>query len=308
MMDNQLHRTLGAIVAVLFFFHLELGVCLAKSKVVYGEDNRVDLKDALPLHQQWARSVLAMLPTDQLISNDFGLTFDLKNDSNHDGIDDMLGRLCEGQRFRDQVTPAHCTGFLVAPDIVITAGHCIKNQDDCSENSFAFDFNDESTRKNEKGETIFFIKSSDVYHCKEVVAQRYDPTMVDMRDFSIIRLDRKVTDRVPLKVRREGRISETEELVLVGHPWGMPMKIATGASIRKNDNDIFFTATTDSFKGNSGSPVFNAKSGEVEGVLVRGEVDYEYDDSLNCIKVKVCKEEECMGEDVTRTTIIPMLY
>ncbi|MFH0824320.1 MAG: trypsin-like serine protease, partial [Pseudomonadota bacterium] len=35
-------------------------------------------------------------------------------------------RLCLKERFRDQPVGGDCTGFLVAPDIIATAGHCVR--------------------------------------------------------------------------------------------------------------------------------------------------------------------------------------
>ena len=55
------------------------------------------------------------------------------------------------------------------------------------------------------------------------------------------------------------------------------MKIADGAWVRKNTNPVFFQTNLDAFGGNSGSPVLNSETGEVEGILVRGEIDYSYD-------------------------------
>ncbi|MBF0313550.1 MAG: trypsin-like peptidase domain-containing protein [Oligoflexia bacterium] len=298
-------RTQVVLAAVALLTFSTLSNAFAKSRVVYGEDNRVEINEALPLHQEWSKSVVAMIPKDRLISSDLGLTFDLTNDMDGDGIDDIMGMLCEGERFKDQVTPALCSGFLVAPDIVVTAGHCVQTQESCEMNSFVFDFGSNNTKKNEKGETNYFVKSNDAYYCKELMSQKLDP--MSMADFAVVRLDRPVLDRTPLKFRKESKIADKEELVLIGHPIGMPMKIAPGAAVRKNEHDSFFLATTDSFQGNSGSAVFNAKTGEVEGILVRGEMDFDFDENLGCARVKVCKEDEGRGEDVTRITIIDAL-
>jgi hypothetical protein len=48
--------------------------------------------------------------------------------------------------------------------------------------------------------------------------------------------------------------------------------------------------------------VFNAHTGLVEGILVRGESDYESNsvDEKNCMRVKKCVMEECRGEDVQK--------
>ena len=58
-------------------------------------------------------------------------------------------------------------------------------------------------------------------------------------------------------------------------------------------------ATTDTFGGNSGSGVYLADTGEVAGILVRGETDYVLDSNLNCYHVNYCSETGCSGEDST---------
>lgn len=65
------------------------------------------------------------------------------------------------------------------------------------------------------------------------------------------------------------------------------------------ENKIFFTAEFDAFGANSGSPVINQKTSEVEGVLVRGEYDFEWANESNCRRVKKCAVGECKGEEAT---------
>ncbi len=86
-----------------------------------------------------------------------------------------------------------------------------------------------------------------------------------------------------------------------------PFRLAEEGKIRKNDNPIFFEAALDSFAGNSGSAVFDTRTGLLEGILVRGEKDYIKHPTKNCLVPKVCKEDQCRGEDVTRITNIKYL-
>jgi hypothetical protein len=104
-----------------------------------------------------------------------------------------------------------------------------------------------------------------------------------------------------------GKIDDRTPIVVIGHPSGLPTKIAGGAKVRDNSNDIFFSANLDTFGGNSGSAVFNEKSGEVVGILVRGENDYVNDKDRECQVVNKCADNECRGEDVTRIENIRQL-
>ncbi len=70
-------------------------------------------------------------------------------------------------------------------------------------------------------------------------------------------------------------------LVVIGRPSGLPTKVADGAQVR-SVNDVFLVANLDTYGGNSGSAVFNAVTGVVEGILVRGDTDYVYNAQLGC--------------------------
>lgn len=272
----------------------------AQTRVIYGVDTRTDIKSTTPVFKTWARSTAAMISKDKLTnSDDLGLTFKLTPESG----EDLSSALCEGERFKGQVTSAVCTGFLIAPDLIVTAGHCMEEINSCENMSWVFDFNNDNMVVGADGQENYFVKSKDIYNCKEIVAQKLDPAP-GVNDYAIVRLDRKVEDRAPLKFRKEGKVSNDDKLVLIGHPMGLPMKVADGAVIRNNDNDLFFLTNTNSFQGNSGSPVFSSKTGQVEGILVRGENDFETDKAKRCLRVKVCPSTGCRGEDVTRITNI----
>ncbi|MFN8369647.1 MAG: S46 family peptidase [Bacteriovoracaceae bacterium] len=88
---------------------------------------------------------------------------------------------------------------------------------------------------------------------------------------------------------------------------GLPTKISDGANVRTNNNPKYFVANLDTYGGNSGSAVFNTKTGEVEGILVRGENDYVYDSAQGCRVSNKCTNAGCRGEDVTRITNIKEL-
>ena len=91
--------------------------------------------------------------------------------------------------------------------------------------------------------------------------------------FSVIELDRPVTNHAPLKMRLAGEPRVNDDLTVIGHPSGLPTKIAGGAKLRSLHNG-FIRASLDTYGGNSGSAVFNSSTFEVEGILVRGETDF----------------------------------
>ncbi|MFW5887882.1 MAG: trypsin-like serine peptidase [Bacteriovoracia bacterium] len=277
----------------LFAYNASAGV-----KVSYGKDNRVDVKDfwdltALKFDRSMYTSVAGMV--------DFNsIEFPFGYSGTHIKIPGQtLGEawgLCKGEKFANQLTVSSCTGFLIDDDILVTAGHCIEDQADCETKAWIFDYRVENTWKG-----ALWLPSENVFTCKRLLKRRLSDH--DMNDYALIQLDRS-TRRKPLKFRRYGKVMPNAPLVVIGHPSGLPAKIAPRAEVRENDNKVYFTTNLDTFGGNSGSPVFNIKTGLVEGILVRGETDYIPDHGKRCYKVNRCKNDECRGEDVTRITNI----
>ena len=108
------------------------------------------------------------------------------------------------------------------------------------------------------------------------------------------------------EIRKSGGVEVGEDLVVIGHPTGLPTKIADGANVRRRAG-TYFVANLDTYGGNSGSAVFNANTGVVEGILVRGETDYRRDYRRNCRVSNVVSDNGGRGEDVTYITNIRYL-
>jgi V8-like Glu-specific endopeptidase len=198
---------------------------------------------------------------------------------------------CHDEPFREQETAGFCSGFLVAPDTIVTAGHCISNEKDCSETSLVFGFSLTSPTKNLKT-----VTRNEIYRCAQVI---HAQTKTPGADFSIITLDREVHDHIPLKLRQSGEPQPGENVMVIGYPLGLPTKIAGGAQIRSIVPETYFTANLDTYAGNSGSPVFHGETLEVEGILVRGGRDFYYRAEERCYASVRCDDDKCRGEDVT---------
>lgn len=164
--------------------------------------------------------------------------------------------LCEGERFADQpsATVGGATAFLVAPDRVATAAHVV---DDLAVTDFAVAFGFDSTDAS--------VAEGDVYRAKSVTR--------GSADFAIVALDREVIGRAPLALHRDGEVAEGQGVVVVGHPLALPMKAAPG-TVRVKEEGVFFF-DTDTYQGNSGSPVLNADTAVVEGLFFGGGKDFE---------------------------------
>jgi hypothetical protein len=251
-------------------------------KVIYGTDGRMDSE----LHSNatlrtLSKSVAGRLSKSTATSSETGVILPA------DTLEDAMN-VCSSERFATQKAAVECTGFLVGTDLLMTAGHCMRSQSDCSENSWVFGYVD----------GVSEIKNADVFNCKEIVSQE----LSDINDFALIRLDRVVAGRTPLKLRTSGAIGVSEKIAVIGHPSGLPLKIDDGGHVRDNAPEGYFVAELDTYGGNSGSPVFNLATHEVEGILVRGERDYVWDGAQSCAVSNVCASGTCRGEDVQKIT------
>ena len=82
------------------------------------------------------------------------------------------------------------------------------------------------------------------------------------------------------------------------------MKIAFGDTyVRSSGATGYFVANLDTYGGNSGSPIINAATGMLEGILVRGATDFVIDNVENCFRSNVYSNTGGRGEDVTKATV-----
>jgi hypothetical protein len=102
-----------------------------------------------------------------------------------------------------------------------------------------------------------------VYSCREIVASDKE------EDWALIRMDRATSGRAFFHVRAEGEPALGTTVTLLGYPRGIPLKIGEGKVVANvhSDEKIYFEADLDAFGGNSGGPVVNAKTLELEGIL-----------------------------------------
>lgn len=266
---------------------------LANVKVIYGEDNREDVfESSNSLHVELSESTAAMVPN-----------YKIKELNSYEvelGGQTLEERgICASERFAAQPTAANCSGFLVDKDKLVTAGHCIKTQSDCDGSSWVFNYKVEYADQSK-----VVVAKSDVYKCKKIISQSLDSQTEN--DYALIELEKVVEDKKPLKFRTQGKPSVGDSIVVIGHPTGLPTKISAGAKIR-SVNDVFFVANLDTYGGNSGSAVFNATTGVIEGILVRGAQDYKYDREQGCQVSNTLGDDAGRGEDVTLITNIKEL-
>jgi Trypsin-like peptidase domain len=254
----------------------------------YGNDDRQDIFQLVGENLADADSVVTLFPDYQV--NDFGdgtsalLTVNYGEDCN----------LCPSERFREQPSRSFCSGVLVGPDVIATAGHCINGEIELQNIRFVFGY-----RMRDEATTELVINNSDIYSGAEVIAWQVDDNAGS--DWALIWLNRTVVNHRIARVRESGTISDGQPVHIIGHPMGLPAKFAGGASVRDNRYRAVFVTNLDAYPGNSGSPVFNSTTHEVEGILVGGEGG-ELVKQGDCYVSRVCPDAGCSGMYSNRTT------
>jgi V8-like Glu-specific endopeptidase len=269
-------------------------------EAIYGDDDRQEahLWKGTEVFE-WTRATAAMVDKKNIQRNwFFGSRYEFKNvktlnkDSN----------VCADERFAKQLSPAKCTGVLVGEDLLLTAGHCIEDAKDCKKYRWVFDVKETPTGGIEKK-----FHQSLVFKCKKIVKRDYD--FGKKVDFSLIQLDKKVSGRAPVKFRQNGNMSDAADLFIIGHPSGLPLKVANNSRPIDNTHENYFIADLDAFEGNSGSPVIDRSTGLLEGILVAGSRDYYLDPINQCQRYFKCEDNTCGGEEVTRIiNVFPYLH
>ena len=272
-----------------------------KPQVIYGEDNRKEVYEVEGALKKLASSTAALIEINDLIEHPSQAALYLESPTLSE-----YKKMCEEEPFLEQPTAAYCSGFLVADDILVTAGHCVSSQATCVRSVFVFDYG--YVTKDKQHEDVRTLMEDNVYLCDKLLLTSASTFNITPLDYSIIQLDRPVVGRTPLSLRTEGSIEVDDEIFVIGHPTKLPQKIAGGAYVWDVEK-IFFTANLDTYGGNSGSPVFNAKTMAVEGILVRGERDYTFHYERDCYTSNQCssdpKESSCNGESVIKITALP---
>lgn len=237
---------------------------------IYGDDNRKEVTTASRSERALADSSAALIPHSYMIEKGSKFVLDAPTLEQSDLV-------CSEERYKNQPAASICSGTLIAPDLMLTASHCYNSESICENSSWVFGYHENKLNKYE-------FKKKEIYNCKEVVFRIFDTEKG--HDFAVVKLDRKVKNHRPAFIRASGSPAINTKMILIGHPRGLPTKIADDAWITEIKENILMT-NVDAYTGNSGSGVFNADTGFLEGVLSFGKEDYKENKELTCFSSQV---------------------
>jgi len=266
------------------------------SQAIYSIDDRHFVDNfSKPKISELSQSVALIVNKEMVTKKFLSSLISAKHLYDQDGTN-----ICRDELFANHFSVNSCTGFLISDDLLVSAGHCFMSQNDCANKNIVF-----NVRASNESINGYKVSSSSVYECKEILQSVFDSDGI--QDYSVIRLKKKVVGRKPLKIRKNGKIHKSDKVFMLGHPMGMALVKTGDAFVNDDSLEHSFKATLDSFEGNSGSPVFNAKTFEVEGILVRGEEDFLKDPTLECYRYQTYNElsgSSIKGEGVSRISDI----
>ncbi|MGZ3693179.1 MAG: trypsin-like serine peptidase [Bdellovibrionota bacterium] len=288
-----------------FFFALILS--LPAYAAIFGSDDRIQPSGAL---LELAHSTALQVPLNYVSKTPTGLDFEFTALSDRENY-----AFCSDEPFAaERVSPIACTGFLVAPDLLVTAGHCAVNwtrventvTPQCEAFGWLFDY-----QVDEKGTepAVSGVEASKLARCKTVVYANFvlnaDAATGKVsygEDIALIRLDHSMPNRKLFELA-PGTPGIGEKVTMIGYPLGLPTKVDFGKTI--NYGQDYFRTDLDVAGGNSGSPVLNAQ-GKVAGVLVRSfpDADFVDDAAAGCRRWNHCSSltGHCeSGEDAAYT-------
>ena len=269
---------------------------------LWGRDNRLEAHELSATYlSDWPLSTVALLHESLLIEGTDGDHFlPLQNTLSyfHENTEEQF---CKDVRFTEQpVLPGVCAGAFVASDSILTAYHCLEELGvieyingvvDCSRLKVVFDYMYDSDEHLSPR-----VPSENVFQCESVTWFRYSEGAAgaEIEDMVLLKLRGEVLNRPTFSLSDE-KPNVGDDLISLGFPEGLPMKASLGKTRQRVHSDKFLALNSEQgwfseddielvsrqmeqmihsnltlFKGNSGGPVIDSRTGKLVGVVSSG--------------------------------------
>jgi len=156
-----------------------------------------------------------------------------------------------------------CSAFLVGPNLVMTAGHCIDTQaaNTCDKVSVIFNHQ-------EAGGSLPPTSEMPTYDCVEIIDQTLGTGVDNADDYALFMVSGEPGETFGyLEVDFRPPVLN-EAITIIGHPNLLPQVISAGEVVAVYDHRTYYDA--DTAGGSSGSPVLDA-NGQVIAVHTNGD-------------------------------------
>lgn len=206
--------------------------------------------------------------------------------------------LCYNEPYSTQPAAADFTTFAVNDSTLLTAGHCLDTSMLLSY-YYVFDY-----IMNAQSGAPQYFPAANVFEATKVT--RYYDT-ANNQDVCIVVVNKKIDNKRIVTLNNQPATDNNSTYYVIGTPGGIPLKLAGKAKLMENTDPAYFLLNSDTYKGNSGSPVFNTLNNTVEGLFISGTKDDFQPDRINitCRISMLCPFDACpgsKGEKVIRTS------
>lgn len=241
----------------------------------YGQWHVIDAADFYEGRiTRYAQAVLAIVPKSRL--QDKGDHFAAIDPSSLAERFEKAQHLAPGQKlsskfpYRDQSSISIGTAFVIDSQFVMTAGHNVTVER----------VSDDGGTMEVDIEDCYLVRgyhNVDGFDLSRIPkSQVYQPSVVKMvddfrGDWALLQVQQHLPETLALD---DTGVKKNYRLYCMGHPLGLPIKLAYSARVIRMLDPYRFLANLDTFAGNSGSPVINPVTDTVVGILVAGEPDF----------------------------------
>ncbi len=279
---------------------------MAAQAAIFGADNRQLVTETSPVLPLARATAIAVMNSNVSINKSGNLDLAIAR----------LTDFCKDESLFDAPSLSYsCSGFLIAPDLLVTAGHCVyavntahhelKHETKLACEAFAWLFDYQGSHSSEAATKD--LNPDRLFRCKEIIYARQTES-APFLDYALIRLDRPALGRTPFKFAAS-RIVSGSALAMIGYPFGTPATYTDSGRVTLNDakRDSFLTSL-DAVDGNSGGPVFNSAH-EIVGILIGGTptASTYTDPNLKCERINRCSENGAVCKAFDSADVIKQL-